>query len=201
MQIKNIKEEKIKLRSDCRKIRQDYSPEKKQALDRSILRRVVGLYQYRSARTLLTYVSKSIEVDTFGLIERAWRDGKRVAVPRCVEGTCLMEFYYITSLDQLEEGSFGVPEPKPDACERMDEVPEGAVCIVPGMSFDCDGFRLGYGKGYYDRFLSGFGGFTVGVCYSDCIRWRLPRGYFDKPVDMLVTDRYFRKIHKHIQKP
>ena len=76
----------------------------------------------------------------------------------------------------------------------MSREPQNSLCVVPGMAFDCDGYRLGYGKGYYDRFLSGYHGVTAGICYSDCIRWKLPRGRFDRPVDILVTDKFFRKI-------
>lgn len=194
MQIRNIKEEKNRLREKYKAVRRGYSDEEKKKLDLSILKRVTGLYQYRDAATVLTYVSKDIETDTIGLIERAWSDGKRVAVPKCIDGTRLMRFYYITDLSQLEKSSFGVLEPKTDLCEAMSAPPENSLCIVPGMAFDCDGYRLGYGKGYYDRFLSGFHGVTAGICYSDCIRWKLPRGRFDRPVDILVTDKFFRKI-------
>ena len=194
MQIRNIKEEKNRLREKARKVRRGYSPEEKKRLDQSVLKRLTGLYQYREATTILTYVSKSLETDTIGLIERAWRDGKRVAVPRCIDGTRQMTFYYITELSQLEKCSFGVLEPRPDICEAVVTPPKNSLCIVPGMAFDCEGYRLGYGKGYYDRFLSDYHGVTAGICYSDCIRWRLPRGRFDRPVDILVTDRFFRKI-------
>ncbi len=196
MQIRNIKEEKKRLREHFKSLRRGYSKEEKRELDSSVLRRVTGLYQYRDADTVLTYVSKELETDTIMLIEKAWSDGKRVAVPKCIDGTRLMAFYYITGMDMLEVSSFGVLEPKTDECELMEKAPEMSICIVPGMSFDCEGYRLGYGKGYYDRFLSEYKGVTVGICYSDCIRWRLPRGRYDKPVDLLITDKFLRKIKK-----
>ena len=65
--------------------------------------------------------------------------------------------------------------------------------FVPGMVFDVSGYRIGYGKGYYDRFLSEFTGTTAGICYSNCVKWKMPRGFYDRSVDILVTDRYFRK--------
>ena len=84
----------------------------KAELDRRIARNVLRLYQYRSADTLLVYVSTKIEVDTFEIMANAWRDGKRVAVPRCIPGTRRMEFHYISSTDDLSPGSFGVLEPE-----------------------------------------------------------------------------------------
>lgn len=194
MQIRNIRDEKKRLREHFKSLRKEYSEDEKKQLDISILNRITGLYQYRDAQTLLTYVSKDMETDTLMLIERAWSDNKRVAVPKCIDGTRLMSFYYITELSQLEKSSFGVLEPKTDICELMSREPQNSLCVVPGMAFDCDGYRLGYGKGYYDRFLSGYHGVTAGICYSDCIRWKLPRGRFDRPVDILVTDKFFRKI-------
>ena len=196
MQISNVREEKKRLRNKFRAIRKNISPEQKQLLDRRILNRIVSLYQYRDAKTVLTYVSKDEETDTFMLIERALNDGKSVAVPKCVDGTRLMDFYYISGVDQLEKSSFGVLEPKTDICEKMTDGFEDSICIVPGMAFDSSGFRLGYGKGYYDRFLSGYSGVTVGICFSECFLWRLPKGKYDRPVQLIITDRFLRSIKR-----
>ena len=92
------------------------TPEKKQAADARILRRVTGLHEYASCGTVLTYVSKPIEVDTIALIERALADGKRVAAPRCVEGRREMEFFLIHSLEDLAAQTFGVLEPVRERC-------------------------------------------------------------------------------------
>lgn len=196
MQINNVREEKNRLRKKYRAIRKNLSPEQKQLLDGRILRRIVSLYQYRDAKTILTYVSKDEETDTLMLIKTALDDGKKVAVPKCVDGTRLMDFYYISDMEQLEKSSFGVLEPKTGLCEKMTDGFEESICIVPGMAFDSSGFRLGYGKGYYDRFLSGYSGVTIGICYSDCVLWRLPKGKFDRPVQLLITDRFLRSIIK-----
>ncbi len=195
MPIRDLREEKNRLRKRYRSIRDGYSGERKAELDGLILKRVTELYQYRSAELILTYVSKGSETDTYELIRRAWADGKRVAVPRCVDGTRLMHFYLISSEDQLEKSTFGVMEPRTELCQRLEDAPADSICIVPGMAFDSEGYRLGYGKGYYDRFLSGYKGIKAGICYSDCIKWSLPRGKHDKPVDILITDRFFRVIH------
>ena len=102
---------------------------------------------------------------------------------------------YIRSLDDLEKGTFGVLEPKHKQCKLVTDLSHG-FCIVPGLCFDAKGYRLGYGKGYYDRFLSEFKGVTVGICYTSCVQYGLPHGYFDRPVDILVTENYIRRTEK-----
>ncbi len=191
MQVKNVRGFKNVLREEFRNKRLQFTAEQKSEYDRKILERVLSLSAYKQNSVILTYVSKSIEVDTIGIIRQALSDNKRVAVPKCIDGTREMEFYFIKSVDDLETGSFGVLEPRVNLCEKLTDLSLG-LCIVPGMSFDTKGFRLGYGKGYYDRFLSRFSGKTVGLCYSCCIKWNLPKGKFDRSVDVIITDRYVR---------
>ena len=195
MYIRNIREIKINLRAKHRRFRERMDPEQKRKLDAAIQARVLALREYAQSNILFTYVSKDIEVDTVGIIEAALLNHKKVAVPRCVPGTREMEFYYIRSMADLEPGAFGVLEPRPDPRNLVDKNEKG-LCIVPGLAFDPQGYRLGYGKGYYDRFLSGFRGKTVGICYLGCVQWNLPHGYYDRPVDILITERYVRNIRR-----
>ena len=108
----DIRPYKKELREKCKKIRIGMTAEHKERLDRKIANKLLNMWIYREAETLFLYVSKDIEVDTFFIISESLKRGKRVAVPRCVEGTRNMDFYLINSLDDLEEGSFGVLEPK-----------------------------------------------------------------------------------------
>ena len=195
MPVNDIRIVKSELRDGFKSKRSGMPDEVKLNMDVEIQCRFLTLRQYSECDTLFTYVSKEIEVDTYSLIKAALANGKRVAVPRCINDTREMEFYYIQSLEDLEVGSFGVMEPITDRCELVTDFSKG-LCIVPGLSFDAEGFRLGYGKGYYDRFLTKFGGETVGLCYSNCIKWKLPHGYYDRPVDLIVTDRYIRRTSK-----
>ena len=197
--MKDIREYKINLRNFYRSIRQKLSVQDKLSLDQKVFERVLRLNQYATAQLLLVYVSTAIEVDTKMLIEKALEDGKRVGVPRCVPGTREMEFYEIHSLDELEPGTFGVLEPNPNPEKLLPQDP-GGLCIIPGLCFDNFGYRLGYGKGYYDRFLSGYTGVTVGICYSSCVRGSLIHGRFDRPVELLVTDRFIRRTDLQFQK-
>lgn len=189
--IGDIREYKRELRARYRKKREDLDPAEKSRLDGDILGRFLRLNQYASSNLILTYVSTPIEVDTRGLINRALSDGKRVAVPRCIDGTREMEFYEIHSVSELKKRTFGVLEPD-DNPERLVTDFKGSLCVVPALCFDNFGYRLGYGKGYYDRFLSGYGGVKVGICYSFGVRGRLIHGRFDCPVDVIVTERYIK---------
>lgn len=196
MRIKgNIKEVKQGLRQKCRAYRESLSPQQKQQMDAAIRTRLFRLSVYRQSRILFTYVSKPIEVDTIAIIRHALTHGRQVAVPRCIPGTHRMQFYFIHSLDDLTPGTFGVLEPDIERCQPVTDLSQG-LCIVPGLSFDSQGYRLGYGKGYYDRFLAAFGGSTIGICYRNCAPWKLPHGYYDCPVDLLITEKYIRNIHR-----
>lgn len=195
MPVTDIRPVKDGLRRKYRRWREQLTPEDKARLDEAITKQVCRLWQYRHSETLLTYVSTPIEVDTHGLIRRALQEGKRVAVPRCVPNTREMEFFCIHGEEDLRPGTFGVLEPDPQRCQKLTDHTAG-LCIVPAFSYDWQGFRLGYGKGYYDRFLSGFGGHRIGICYSACVQQALPHGRYDRPVELLVTEKYLRRTAK-----
>lgn len=195
MQVMDIRPIKQALRAKYKEQRRAMPPAKKAAMDRRIADHVRRLWQYKACDTLLCYVSTAIEVDTLTIIQRAFEDGKRVAVPRCVPGTCQMECYYIDSLEELSPGTFGVLEPTPDEQKLVTDLSNG-LCLVPALCYDLDGYRLGYGKGYYDRYLASFGGSLVGLCYTDCIERHLPHGRYDRPVETLVTEAYIRRTDR-----
>ncbi|MDD6174436.1 MAG: 5-formyltetrahydrofolate cyclo-ligase [Firmicutes bacterium] len=187
--LKDIRVEKERLRAQNRQLRERLSPEEKLQQDLRIAARLLSLPQYRSCDTLFVYVSKPpLEVDTSYLIQAGWAQGKFVAAPRCVPGTREMQFYLIERPQNLAPGSFGVREPVPERCPAA-QATKRSLCVVPGISFDQAGYRLGYGKGYYDRFLAGFPGKTVGICYEENLLAVLPHGRFDRPVDWIITEK------------
>lgn len=130
MYIKNIKELKKNLRARYRRYREKMNVEQKIRLDASIQCRLLTLEEYTRADTIFIYVSKPIEVDTLAIINAALANHKKVAVPRCVPDTFDMEFYYITSLSDLEKGTFGVLEPIVDKCEHVGDSYGRALCIL-----------------------------------------------------------------------
>ena len=185
----DLREYKGALRRESKAYRQSLPAEAKAKKDSAILRRLLALRQYQQASLVLTYVSTAIEVDTRELIRQALADGKRVGVPRCIDGTRLMEFYEIGSLDDLEKRTFGVLEPVPERCTLITDFSK-RICVGPALLYDLSGYRIGYGGGYYDRFLAHYPGYKVGVTYVKCIRRRILHGRYDVPVSALVTERY-----------
>jgi len=185
---------KQNMRAKARLRRSELSIEAKHLADEAIKSNVVRLRQYAKCHTVLIYVSISGEIDTEGIIRRCLADGKRVAVPRCVTGTREMVFHYITDLGQLSPGAFGVPEPSEDMPRVDPREGEGMLMLLPALTADHFGYRLGYGKGYYDRYMSKFSGCSAVLCYDDDVVRRLTHGKYDVPSQVLVTDKYIRTI-------
>ena len=191
----DIREYKQAIRGQGREIRGKKTGEERRTLDERIAQNVRRLYQYGPCKTLMIYVSTPIEVDTIRIINNALADGKKVAVPKCIPGTRNMEFYYISSIDDLEPGTFSVLEPK-EGLKMLNSF-EKCLMIIPGIQFDMNGYRIGYGKGYYDRYMARFTGFSAGICYDWELCRHLYRGRFDRPVSAVVTDRHIRTC-KHL---
>lgn len=175
-------------------MRENMEPAQKELLDNKILKNISILSVYKNAKIVFTYYSKDIEVNTQKLIQKCWDDGKIVAIPACTKETRQMDFYVINSFDDIEKGTFGLMEPIKNKCPVVEDLSQG-ICIVPGFCFDNKGYRLGYGYGYYDRFLQRFHGTTIGICYTDGIRSHLFHGNFDRPVDLLLTDSFIKEIN------
>lgn len=142
---------------------------------------------YKKAEVLFVYVSLADEIDTTGIITRALAAGKKVAVPYFSKHSPDMAFYYIKSPRDLTGKAFGVPLPAPDP-DRLAVPTDDTLCVTPGFCFDLAGHRVGYGKGYYDRFFANFTGIKTGFCYQDCLYDKLPYGRFDQAVEYIITE-------------
>lgn len=158
--------------------------------DSQIARRIFELTEIKNADTVLIYVSYDSEIDTHSIIEKLLECGKKVAVPKCLKDG-IMNFIYIKSFDDLTAGAFGIPEPV-GISEAV--ITKNTVCIVPALSFSADGTRLGYGGGYYDRFLEKYNNiYTVGVCYEELVSENLPSEKHDIKINKFVTQE--RTVH------
>ena len=183
----DIRVQKNLLREKSKSYREGLNPVEKEKLDKKITNRFLNLWQYRDAGLILIYVSTDIEVDTHAIILNALSKGKKVAVPRCLEGTRKIDFYLINSLDDLLPGTFDVPEPDPQTSEKLSDF-NGALCVVPALVYDSAGYRIGFGKGYFDRFLTATNVNTIGITYDACLFDIVPRGKYDKRVNMIITE-------------
>ena len=169
--------------------REAYSPEGKEDGEREIQERVILMPEYKNARMVLSYVSTQDEISTALIIKDALCSGKIVAVPFC-RGKGEMEFYIITSAEKLRAGKYGILEPDISVCERVNPADfAGSVCIVPALAFDQNGYRIGYGGGYYDRFLQNYTGTSIGLCLQENLFDSLPKDSFDQKVCIVVTQK------------
>ena len=183
----NLKEAKNSLRATWRRRREALPPEERARRDAAVCEVIAGSVSYRYADILLGYAPIGCEIDVWPLLERALAEGRRVALPR-THGEGVMTFHYVGALGEAEPtGAFGIREPRANAPLYTGE--GTALLLVPGMVFDRDGFRIGYGGGYYDRFLRDRQIATLGIVYHDFILARLPRGRYDRAVGALATDR------------
>ena len=194
MPLKNIKERKRELRAYYKKLRAEFPQDIKQDLDKELTQKFLLLDEYKNCDTLFAFVSMPIECDTSKIIDNALLDNKRVALPKCKNKSGIMDFYFINSKDDLKKGMYSIFEPDSDKCKLVTDFSHG-LCLVPGLCFDFQGYRLGFGKGYYDRFLNDFGGTSVGICYSRYVEKSLPHGIFDKCTDILVTEKFVNHNH------
>lgn len=138
--------------------------------------------EYKNAKTIYGYLPYNQEVRTVPILEQALRDGKQVAVPKVFGDT--MRFILLPDLSRVAAGYAGIPEPVDDGPEAADP---HALVLMPGLAFDREGHRIGYGGGFYDRFLAGEPEHpTVALCYSFQLFPHLDVEAFDVPVDLVL---------------
>jgi len=145
--------------------------------------------RYGNAETVFTFISMDKEVNTHPLIEQAWQDGKKVAVPIAKKGG-RMYFVNLSSFLELKKSPFGVMEPQKEETEAV--IPrENDIFLVPGSVFDKKGNRYGYGGGFYDRYLQQYSEiYKIGVAFSfQVVEFDLQVDGYDIPVDCIVTEK------------
>ncbi len=185
-----IKKQKDDIREEYKALRSAMSREEKFERDQAICKAAEGLISFRYAEFVLLYAAQKDEIDVSMIANAALARGKKICFPRCDRKNHTMQYHIVASAEELEEDENGNIEP-PEFSPIYDVQNEtgGAVCFVPGLVYDRAGYRLGYGKGFYDRYLSEFSGCTIGVVYSDYILSEVPRGRFDVSVDILLTEK------------
>lgn len=183
----DVAKEKLKLRKELLEKRNALGDAEGKEKSLAICGRLISLPEYVNAEYIFSYIPVRHEVDIIPILEKAFLMGKRVAVPRCLDKNGHMDFFEIWSFGDLENGAFNIPEPKM-SCPKV-EVKNG-VMLIPGVGFDKQKNRLGYGGGYYDRFI----GISEGVCYIAPayelqVTEMLPVEEHDRKVDKIVTEQ------------
>ncbi len=183
----NIKEQKTLLRNKYREKRKQLSDGEKKARDEAICKKFISLNSYRYCDTILLYSPLKYEIDTTLIAEDALSKGKKVCYPRCIEDN-KMVYHYISSKADFILGKYNIIEPLSHLPVYSGENCH-PICVLPAIIYDKRGYRLGYGKGYYDRFLSNFKGIKAGLIYSDFVVENIPNGKFDLRSDIIVTEK------------
>ena len=181
--------DKSSLRSNYLSVRKAIPTRNRASSDASIRSSLRAFPIFGTAELVLTYVSFGPEVDTRSIIAELLEEGRRVAVPRVSKATRSMDFCEILSPDELEPGVMGILEPASNAEPLTTPELVGSVCLVPGLVFDGAGHRVGYGGGYYDRFLAFYPGDKIALARTTMLSSNpLPVGEHDVPVDFIATE-------------
>lgn len=174
--------DKKELRKKIREQKRAMTPQMVAKASEELAKQFFATAYYQNAKTIYGYLPYNQEVRTVPMLEQALRDGKKVAVPKIYGDT--MRFIYLEDLSCVEKNSMGIPEPVADTPVAEDKT---ALVLMPGVAFTKKGDRIGYGGGFYDRFLAEEPNHpTLALCYDFQIVDSLPTEEFDIPVDTVL---------------
>lgn len=167
--------------------------QEKRAIEKKITAQLFATAIWKNASTIGLTVSQSFEWDTHSIMERAWKEQKNIVVPKCNTKKKQLTFYKINSRNDLEYGYAEIMEPHSAITEIIDK-DAIELLIVPGLIFDELGFRIGFGGGYYDRFLVDFDNITMALASKKQLVQKLPVDEYDIPVQYIVTEDGCKRV-------
>lgn len=179
--------DKQQIRTMIRSKKRAMTPAQIEKASRALTALFLRSSQYQNAKSIYGYLPFNQEVNTHAILMQALRDGKRVALPKTYGDE--MRFIWVTDLDAVQNAGIGCPEPVADGPVADD--PE-ALVLLPGLAFDLQGGRMGYGGGYYDRFLAGKGHATVALCYGFQLLPQIPMEDHDLQADCIISTDEWR---------
>jgi 5-formyltetrahydrofolate cyclo-ligase len=181
---------KTEIRKTLLKQRRGLSASKKKQYELQMLNSLCTWDVFKEACIIHIFLSKADEPETSQIIELAWKSGKQIGVPCVLPDTLELFHSQLNSFEDLRPGALGVLEPSPE--QRTALTPESFdLVIVPGVAFDRQGGRLGYGKGYYDRFLDQSLAFRLALAFDFQILETVPTEMHDVPMDGILTENGF----------
>ncbi len=185
-----VKAQKKALRAEILKRRMEMPADMRKAADAAITEQILAHPDFIRAKTVFAYVSMPHEVGTRGLLRSITAAGKVLGLPVCDPKTHTLTFYRLGSPDELVTGLYRIPVP-PVSADRILIPDADTLVIVPMLAFDREGYRLGAGGGYYDRFLAEFGQTVraIGICYAENRTAHLPHDAYDRKVPCCVTEQ------------
>lgn len=156
-------------------------------IEQQLVKHLLKSEVWNRAATIGITISRGTEWNTGAIIEKGWQAGKQVCVPKCFPAEKQLQFYKINDDSQLETGFYDLTEPDPEQTEKVNKS-EIDLLIVPGFIFDPNGYRIGFGGGYYDRFLSDFPNQTISLAASQQVKTTIPVNEHDIPVQQMITE-------------
>ena len=187
---------KEKVRRRALEARDALTEERRLETSRIIVENLLASEWYRQSEILLSYCSIRSEVDTRELNQRILADRKQLFLPRTEAEKKTMCFYKVEDLKKLKKGNFGVPEPR--GSEAVEQVMESGayskekiLMVMPGVAFDEKGYRLGYGGGFYDRYLQRYGTMltSVMIAFTEQETWIIPAEPCDVKPEHMITQK------------
>lgn len=181
---------KAEIRRMIKAIKREHSNEYIESESQKIQELLLEQEKYKNSDELFCYVSYNKEVSTMKIINTALEDNKKIAVPKVIEKG-MMEFYYINSMNQLREGTYGILEPGPECIKAIPYYKSSILFIVPGLAFDREGRRLGYGGGFYDRYLNKHSNYIkniIAMAFQFQIIEKIPAEEYDFKINEIITN-------------
>ncbi|MDA3846230.1 MAG: 5-formyltetrahydrofolate cyclo-ligase [Vallitaleaceae bacterium] len=186
--------DKYLIREKYKYIRNQMSPKDVTLCSTVIFKNIMNHDAYKLASCVFVYMSMFHEVDTYDFIVESLALGKTIAIPRIENKT--MDFYKIEDIEDVKQGYFGILEP---VSNHILTPRDNDLMIIPGLAFDIQGYRVGYGGGYYDTYISTHQGIQyvkAGVAYEVQVTSEVPRKSYDQPIDLLFTEALDYKFTK-----
>lgn len=164
---------------------------KVEELSKKINQHILNWDKYKDSNKIMVYMAFRNEVKTMDIIKDSFSKSKIVVLPKSIKETSKIIPCVIENLDELKSGSYGIMEPYGNNIADRDTLD---IIFVPGVAFDRNGYRIGYGAGYYDRFLAGYKGIKAGICYEMQIVEDAFHDAYDASMDYLITEEGIIKI-------
>lgn len=153
--------------------------------------------EWKNAAVIGITVSRFPEVDTWQVIRKGWAEGKAMVIPKCYPSTKNMKFFQIHEFNQMERVYYGLFEPKENHATEVKNS-DIDLLIVPGLAFTTEGYRIGFGGGYFDRFLMHFQGANLSLAFTEQIKEELPIEQYDLPITQIITEQGFIDCKKNV---
>ncbi len=175
---------KSEQRQSVKELRSSFTEDYRRKANQRITELLLQSKEYQKAKVIFVYYSTDREPDTRKFIKTALQDGKKICLPRCVGKGIMKPVFYKTG-DELKETRMGIYEPVSGEVINKEEID---LAVLPCLSCDVKGNRLGHGGGYYDRFLEDFSGENICLCYQKAVTENIVSEEHDQKVDALLTE-------------